>query len=90
VRALRQHRPVVIVTATLPDVDDYEHFCRFQGVHFVVGDPFRQSTLRRAGVQRAFRIVLMGAEGEVTDAGTSELLQDAVRFSTPTSSQPPI
>jgi hypothetical protein len=90
VRSLRQHRPVVIVTATLPDVDDYEHFCRFQGVHFVVGDPFRQSTLRRAGVQRAFRIVLMGAEGEVTDAGTSELLQDAVRFSTPTSSQPPI
>ncbi|KAE9021789.1 hypothetical protein PR001_g13303 [Phytophthora rubi] len=77
VRALRQHRPVVIVTATLPDVDDYEHFSRFQGVHFVVGDPFRQSTLRRAGVQRAFRIVLMGAEGEVSDTGTSELLQDA-------------
>uniref|UniRef100_H3HBR9 Uncharacterized protein n=1 Tax=Phytophthora ramorum TaxID=164328 RepID=H3HBR9_PHYRM len=77
VRALRQHRPVVIVTPTLPDVDDYEHFQRFLGVHFVVGDPFRQSTLRRAGVHKAFRIVLMGAEGEVSDAGTSELLQDA-------------
>ncbi|KAL3666259.1 hypothetical protein V7S43_008510 [Phytophthora oleae] len=77
VRALRQHRPVVIVTATLPEVDDYEHFQRFLGVHFVVGDPFRHSTLRRAGVHRAFRIVLMGAEGEVSDAGTSELLQDA-------------
>ncbi|GMF59379.1 unnamed protein product [Phytophthora fragariaefolia] len=77
VRALRQHRPVVIVTATLPEVEDYEHFCRFQGVHFVVGDPFRQSTLRRVGAQQAFRIVLMGAEGEVSDTGTSELLQDA-------------
>ncbi|KAF1777293.1 NAD(P)-binding domain [Phytophthora cactorum] len=77
VRALRQHRPVVIVTATLPEVDDYEHFQRFVGVNFVVGDPFRHSTLRRAGIHHAFRIVLMGAEGEVADAGTSELLQDA-------------
>ncbi|GMF23358.1 unnamed protein product [Phytophthora lilii] len=77
VRALRQHRPVVIVTETLPEADDYVHFQRFLGVHFVVGDPFRQSTLRRAGVHHAFRIVLMGAEGEVSDAGTSELLQDA-------------
>ncbi|ETO83338.1 hypothetical protein F444_02639 [Phytophthora nicotianae P1976] len=77
VRALRQHRPVVIVTATLPEVEDYEHFQRFVGVYFVVGDPFRHSTLRRAGVHDAFRIVLMGAEGEVSDAGTSELLQDA-------------
>ncbi|OWZ14766.1 Calcium-activated potassium channel subunit alpha-1 [Phytophthora megakarya] len=77
VRALRQHRPVVIVTTTLPEVEDYEHFQQFDGVHFVVGDPFRHSTLRRAGIYDAFRIVLMGAEGEVSDAGTSELLQDA-------------
>ncbi|KAI9986035.1 hypothetical protein PInf_024877 [Phytophthora infestans] len=77
VRALRQHRPVVIVTATLPEVDDYEQFQRFLGVNFVVGDPFRHRTLRRAGIHDAFRIVLMGGEGEVSDAGTSELLQDA-------------
>ncbi|RLN89910.1 hypothetical protein BBJ28_00019317 [Nothophytophthora sp. Chile5] len=77
VRALQKHRPVVIVTATLPEIDDYEHFQRFRGVNFVVGDPFRTSTLRRAGVDHAFRIVIMGAEGEISDTGTSELLQDA-------------
>ncbi|KAG7401293.1 hypothetical protein PHYBOEH_002097 [Phytophthora boehmeriae] len=77
VRALRRHRPVVIITATLPEMDDYEHFQRFLDVYFVVGDPFRQRTLRRASVDRAFRIVIMGAEGEISDVGGSELLQDA-------------
>ncbi|KAL7687445.1 putative potassium channel, BK, alpha subunit, NAD(P)-binding domain superfamily [Plasmopara halstedii] len=77
VRALRLHRPVVFVTTTLPEADEYELFQRFSNVHFIIGDPFCHSTLRRADVHRAFRIVLMGAEGDISDSGTSELLQDA-------------
>ncbi|RLN63378.1 hypothetical protein BBJ29_001734 [Phytophthora kernoviae] len=69
----QDRRQATAVTET----DDYEHFQRFFDVHFVVGDPFRQRTLRRASVDRAFRIVIMGAEGEISDADSSELLQDA-------------
>lgn len=81
VKALRVHRPIVVLTATLPDADDYAGFRRFRDVFFVVGDPFQQSALRRAGVDRAFRVVIMGGEGEVAaEAGAaSELLEDAVR-----------
>lgn len=81
VKALRVHRPIVVLTPTLPDANEYAGFRRFRDVFFVVGDPFQQSSLRRAGVDQAYRVVIMGGEGEVAaeaDAA-SELLEDAVR-----------
>ncbi|GLE05568.1 hypothetical protein PINS_up014600 [Pythium insidiosum] len=77
VKALRHHRPVVIVTATLPSEDQHETFRHFRHVFFVKGDPFHRQTLRRAGVDSAHKIVIMGDEGDVAESGSSELLVDA-------------
>ncbi|RLN89005.1 hypothetical protein BBJ28_00004127 [Nothophytophthora sp. Chile5] len=79
VRALKEYRPVVIITAQLPDEDSYDGFSHFPDVHFVVGDPYRHKTLRRAGVADAYRVVIMGTSG-VVSGNDSELLQDAVRI----------
>lgn len=82
VTTLRVHRPVIVLTRTLPDEEEFAGFRRFRDVYFIEGDPFQRSALRRAGVDRAFRIVIMGGEGEVAaEAGAaSELLEDAVSF----------
>lgn len=82
VRSLRIHRPIIVLTPTLPTVDEFEGFQHFRDVHLVQGDPFRLSALQSAGVERAFRIVIMGSEGEIDEAGSSELLEDAVSLST--------
>ncbi|RLN46829.1 hypothetical protein BBO99_00000763 [Phytophthora kernoviae] len=75
-RSLKQYRPVVIMTAKLPDDDIYESFSHFLDVHFVVGDPYRRKTLRRAGVSDAFRVLILGTSCLISD-NNSELLQDA-------------
>ncbi|KAJ0395500.1 hypothetical protein ATCC90586_001261 [Pythium insidiosum] len=77
VKALRHHRPVVIVTATLPSEEQHETFRHFRHVFFVKGDPYHRPTLRRAGVDSAHKIVIMGDEGDVAESGSSELLVDA-------------
>lgn len=82
VKALQHHRPIIIITIELPDKEQYETFRHFSHVHFVVGSPYHASTLRRAGIYRAYKIVIMGAEGEVSDSGSYELLSDAVSLKT--------
>lgn len=78
VKALQHHRPIVIITTTVPDKEQFETFRHFSHVHFVIGNPYHTSTLRRAGIDRAYKIVIMGTEGEVSDSGSYELLSDAV------------
>lgn len=78
VKALQNHRPIIIITAVLPTPEIYETFRHFRQVFFVVGNPYYVSTLQRAGVERAFKIVIMCGEGEISESGSSELLADAV------------
>lgn len=77
VKALLHQRPIVFVSRVLPSEDSYATFQHFRRVFFVVGDPFKLSTLKRAGVDVAHRIVIMCGEGEISEAATSELLTDA-------------
>lgn len=79
VKSLQHHRPVVVITAVLPPPETYKTFRHFRHVFFVVGNPFYVATLKRAGVESAFKIVIMSGEVDISESGTSELLTDAVR-----------
>ncbi|TYZ62224.1 hypothetical protein PybrP1_002084 [[Pythium] brassicae (nom. inval.)] len=77
VKALLRHRPIIVTTATLPSPEMFESFRRFRHVYFVEGSPFAIPTLRRAGIERAHKVVIMCGEGEISESGSSELLADA-------------
>ncbi|TMW64986.1 hypothetical protein Poli38472_009153 [Pythium oligandrum] len=77
VKALHHHRPVVVLSATLPSEDQFEAFRHFKHVYLIQGNPFVRSTLKRAGAHSAHKIVLMGDEGDINESGASELLADA-------------
>lgn len=78
VKALQNHRPIIVITAVLPTLETYETFRHFRQVFFVVGNPYAVTTLQRAGVESAFKVVIMCSEGEISESGSSELLADAV------------
>lgn len=78
VKALLRHRPIIVTTTTLPPSEMFESFRRFRHVFFVEGSPFAIPTLRRAGIEHAHKVVIMCGEGEISEAGSSELLADAV------------
>ncbi|DBA04912.1 TPA: hypothetical protein N0F65_006914 [Lagenidium giganteum] len=77
VKALLRHRPIIFVTATLPSSDNYDTFRHFKNVYFIQGDPFRIPTLKRAGIEKAHKIVIMGGGGEIAESSSFELLSDA-------------
>ena len=79
VKAIKQHRPIVVVCASAPTQDHFEPIRHFRHVYFVVGDPHRVQTLQRSGLETSRKVVIMGGEGEISEASGSELLADSVR-----------
>ncbi|TDH70603.1 uncharacterized protein CCR75_006418 [Bremia lactucae] len=75
-RSLKKYYPVVILMTKLPDDDTYDDFSHFPDVHFVIGDLYRHTTLKRAGVSEAYRVLILGTSNSALESN-AELLQDA-------------
>nr|CCA17257.1 calciumactivated potassium channel subunit alpha1 pu [Albugo laibachii Nc14] len=78
VETLHPHRPIVLISSTMPNAEQYELFAHFPDVYFVHKNPFNVSSLRLGGIQRSHRVVLMSTHQEAfSESCESALLADA-------------
>ncbi|KAF0691117.1 Aste57867_17594 [Aphanomyces stellatus] len=73
---VKDHHPIVLLTSELPSDDVFAHIKTFPDVFLVKGEPTRLQSLKRAGIEQAFKVVILCSEEDFGTA-TNQLLADA-------------
>ncbi|RHY05408.1 hypothetical protein DYB36_008554 [Aphanomyces astaci] len=76
---VKDHHPIVLMSSELPSEEVFAHIRPFSDVFLVKGEPTRLGSLKRAGIEIAFKVVLLCSEEDFGTA-SNQLLADAVRL----------
>ncbi|RHY84143.1 hypothetical protein DYB35_001032 [Aphanomyces astaci] len=73
---VKDHHPIVLMSSELPSEEVFAHIRPFSDVFLVKGEPTRLGSLKRAGIEIAFKVVLLCSEEDFGTA-SNQLLADA-------------
>ncbi|ETW01196.1 hypothetical protein H310_06789 [Aphanomyces invadans] len=73
---VKDHHPIVLMSTELPSEEVFAHIRSFPDVFLVKGEPTRLGSLKRAGIEIAFKVVLLCSEEDFGTA-SNQLLADA-------------
>ncbi|CAK4071050.1 unnamed protein product [Aphanomyces euteiches] len=73
---VKDHHPIVLLSSDLPTEEVFAHIKTFPDVFLVKGEPTRLASLKRAGIEIAFKVVILCSEEDFGTA-SNQLLADA-------------